>query len=203
MAKIRNKKEETDKLMKVSGNVNGALLKAQHQFILNKKGEEGVAKVDKRLKELGYPLDFKKISSFGWYSASYICLICLVILEVFDWDEKEAYNIGYDSPLYAILTKLLIKYFVSLDKVFPQIPRYWSKHYDFGAMEGIKLDQENKYVVMRLTGFKKIHPIWYVQAHGYLSRLVEMCTRSTDVRCEQTKSLYNDDPYDEFRITWE
>ena len=203
MVKIKINKSEVDKFMKVKGNVTGALIKAQHQFILNKKGKEGVAKVEERLKELGYPLDLDKISSFGWYSAAYICLICLVILEAFDWDEQKAYDIGYDSPLYAILTKLLIKYLVSLDKVFPQIPRYWDKHYDFGAMKGIKLDQKNKYVIMRLTGFKKVHPIWYFQARGYLARLVGMCTRSSNVHAEQTKSIYKNDSYDEFKLTWE
>lgn len=202
MAKIRNKKEEADKLMKVSGNINGALLKALYEFIMNKKGEEGVEKVEKRLAELGYPFDLKRISSFGWYPAPYICLVCLVILEVFDWDEKEAYQIGYDSPLYSIITKLLIKYLVSLDKIYPEIPRYFKKHYDFGSMEGIELNTKGKYIIMRLTGFKKIHPIWYVQARGYLARLVSMCTQSQNVKAEQLKCLYNGDPYDEFKLTW-
>ncbi len=203
MAKVSIKKEEVDKFMKVSGNVNGALLKALYEVIMSKNGEEGVDKVEKRLAELGYPLDLKKISSFKWYKASYLCLVFLVILEVFDLYEKEAYKIGYDSPIYSIITKLFIRYLVSLDRIYPEIPRYWTKHYDFAAMEGIELNKKDKYIILRLNGFKKIHPIWYVQAKGYLAKMVGICTQSQNVKAEQLKCLYDGDLYDEFKLTWQ
>ncbi len=84
MAKVRIDKAEAKKMSKLSGNVSGAIIKAYEKFILNKKGEEGVGKVEKRLAELGQSLKFAEVSTFGWYPEATACLIGVAILEVFD-----------------------------------------------------------------------------------------------------------------------
>jgi len=203
MAKVQITKEEVQKITKLKGNVSGAIIKAYEKFILNKKGEKWIKKVEERLAELGQPLKFAKVSSFGWYPESLVCLIGIAILEVFDWDEKKEFEVGYDAPLYSVITKLLMQYFSSIEVTFKGTPIYWRKHFDFAELKCTKLDTKKKLATLRLTGFKKFHPTVYIYMQGYLTRIIEFGTRGANVKVEQTKCLYNNDPYDEFKISWD
>lgn len=202
MAKVRIDKAEAKKMSKLSGNVSGAVIKAYEKFILNKKGKEGVKKVEKRLSELGQSLKFAEVSTFSWYPEATVCLIGVVILEAFDWDEQKEYEVGYDAPLYSVITKLLMQYFSSIEMTFKGTSVYWRKHFDFAELKCTKLDMKNSTAILRLTDFKKFHPIFYIYMKGYLTRIIEFATKSGNVEVEQIKCLYSGDPYDEFRITW-
>jgi hypothetical protein len=203
MAKVKVTKKEADRMMKVNGKVNGSLLNANFQFVLNKKGEKGIKTVEERLKELGYPLKFKEVSDFKWYPCGFSALITLAILEYFGWDESKAFEIARYGPVYSVVSKLFIKYMVSLDKILKEVPNYWQKHFDFGEMKCPKYDEKKKYAILRIYGYKKCHPLDYILIKGYLSRIFELGTGSKNVKVEQTKSLYHNDPYDEFKITWQ
>jgi hypothetical protein len=202
MVKVQITKEEAQKIAKLKGNVSGAIIKAYEKFILNKKGEKEIKKVEERLAELGQPLKFAEVSSFGWYPESLACLIGIAILEIFDWDEKKEFEVGHDAPLYSIITKLLMQYFSSIEITFKGAPIYWRKHFDFAELRCTKLDTKKKLAILRLTGFKKFHPTVYIYMQGYLTRIIEFGTHGGNVKVEQTKCLYNNDPYDEFKASW-
>lgn len=201
MAKIKLTKEEVQRIANIKGNVHGSILKAYYQFIVENLGEEGAQKVEKRLAELGCNITFKEAFTFKWYPKAYSSLICLAFLEIAGWDEKDAFKVGYAAPAYSMLTKILMKY-LSVERVLQNANIYWRKHFDFGKMECVEYDKEKKYAILRLYGFKKYHPTVYIYIWGYLTRLIEMVTKSKNVKVEQTKSLYNNDPYDEFKISW-
>lgn len=201
MAKVKLTKEEADRIAKIKGNVSGTIFQAYYKLILGKKGEKSLRKVEERMKELGYPVKFKETSSFKWYPESLACLASLVSLEVFDWDESRAFDIGYEAPLHSILVKLLIKY-ISVETMLREAPKYWQKHFDFGKLHCTKYNSKKSYAILRLDGFKKFHLTVYIYIWGYLTRLVELVTKSKNVKVEQIKSLYNNDPYDEFKIRW-
>ncbi len=202
MAKVQIDKAEAQKIAKLKGNVSGAIIKAYEKFISNKKGEEGVNKVEKRLAELGQPLKFAEVSTFGWYPEAMACLIGVAVLEVFDWDEQKEYEVGHDAPLYSVITKLLMQYFASIEITFKGTPIYWRKHFDFAELKCTELDMKNSTAILRLTDFKKFHPTVYIYMNGYLTMIIEFATKSGQVKTEQIKSLYAGDPYDEFRINW-
>lgn len=201
MAKVKLTKKEADRIMKVKGNVSGAIFGTYYQYIFDQKGYEGVKIVERRLAELNCPIELKKFSSFGFYPESQACLTCLVILEVFNWDEGKAYNIGYAAPMYSIITKLLMKY-ISIEKMFNEGTKYWGKHFDFGEMKCTEYDQNKGCGVLRLNGFKKFHPIVYTYIEGYLAKIFEMTTASQSIKISQSKSLYKGDFYDEYKISW-
>jgi hypothetical protein len=201
MAKIKLTKEEADKMMKVKGNVTGTIYQADYRLILERGGEEKVREVEKKLEELGYPIKLKETSSFKWYSEAHACLVYLSMLEVFDWDESKTFEIGYNVPSFSTLTKLLMKY-LSVERLIKEASNTWKKHFDFGEMKCTKFDEEKKTGVLRVDGFKKFHPTLDLYIRGYITRLVEMAVKSKDVKVEQTKSLYEGDPYAEYRITW-
>jgi len=201
MGKIKLTKEEADKIMRVKGNVSGTIFRADQQFVLEERGKEAVAKVERRLEELGYPIKFEEISSFKWYPEAHACLVYLLILEVFNWDKSRAFNIGYAVPSYSTLTKLLMKY-ISIEKLLKEASRYWRKHFDFGEMRCVKFDGKRKSAVLRLNDFKKFHQTLSDYIRGYITRLVEMVVKSKNVKVEQIKSLYHNNSYDEFKIAW-
>lgn len=202
MAKIQLTKEEVQRIAEIKGNVHGSILKAYYQFIVDNIGQEGAIKVEKRLKELGLKITFKDAFTFKWYPKAYSSLICLAFLEVAGWDEKDAFKVGYAAPAYSVLTKLLMKY-LSIERILKESNRHWRQHFDFGEMKCANYNGEKKYAILRLYGFKKFHPTVYFYIWGYLTRLIEMATKGKKVKVEQIKSLYNNDPYDEFKITWE
>ncbi len=201
MVKVKLTKEEAHRIAKIKGNVHGSILKAYYQFIVDNLGQEGAKKVEERLKELGLNITFKDAFTFKWYPKAYSSLICLAFLEISERDEEDAFKVGYAAPAYSVLTKLLM-HFISPQQLFKNANFYWRKHFDFGKMKCVEYDGNKNLAALRLYGFKKYHPTVYIYIWGYLKRLVEFATKSKNVKVEQTKSLYNNDPYDEFKITW-
>ena len=201
MEKVKITKEEIDRIMKVKGRISGAVFKEYYHFILERKGEKGVREVEKRLKELGYSINFKKASTFKWYPMAFSCVVLLVVVEVFGEDISVSFDIGYEAPSYSLIAKLLMKY-VSIEKIVKESQKYWRKYIDLGNLKCADFNKEKKYTVMRLENFRKFHEVTYAYIKGFFVRIFEMVTKSKNVKIEQTKSLFKNDPYDEFKINW-
>lgn len=202
MAKMNFTKKDADELMKVQGHVHGSIYKADCQLVLEKGGEEKVKEVEDKLMKWGYPVKFKEISTFRWYSEAHACLVYIAMLEVLDWDDSRAHDIGYEVPIHSTLTKLLMKY-LSPETLFKQSGEHWRRHFDFGKMKCTEYNKEKKQAILQLDNFKKFHPTLYDYIRGYICRLAEMVLKTKEIKVEQTKSLYNNDSYDEFKVTWE
>lgn len=80
---------------------------------------------------------------------------------------------------------------------------FWKRYFDFAEMRCVDSDRSKHFAIFRIEGFKKFHPAFYTYMRGYMTKLSEMAVKGKKVKVEQTKSLYNNDPYDEFKITWE
>jgi hypothetical protein len=93
--------------------------------------------------------------------------------------------------------------YVSIEKMLLEGPKHWRRHFDFGEIKCTKYNIKEHYAILRLEGFKKFHQAVYTYTRGYLAKLIEMVTNSKNIKVEQTKSLYNNDSYDEFKITWQ
>jgi len=202
MAKIKLTKEEAERIMKIKGNVIGAVFKSYEHLIKEVLGEKGIGMVEKKMKEANCPFEFKKISSFSWYPESHACIAALTMLEVFDWDESKAFDIGYDAPSHSILVKLLIRYFRSIETTVQNFPKYFKRHVDFAEMKCDQFYPDQKKAIWKIYNFKKFHPVVYEYIRGYLTKIAEMTTSSKNIKIKQTKSLFRNDPYDEFEITW-
>jgi len=203
MAKVKVTKKEADRLMKIEDQTKGVIVKTLADYIIEKKGEKGIKMVEKRLKELGYPMKFKECSTYTWYPGSFDALITLVILEVFSWDEKKAYDIGYDSlVVHSLGAKLLLTRFVSLELAMKNAQKFWHFFSYLGEVKFTKYDIDKSWAILRLDNYTKIHPLEYDYVRGSLAKILEIMTNSKKVNIEQTKSLYHNDTYDEFKITW-
>src|SRR3989344_8616556 len=91
-------KEEADKLMRISGNIRGDPILTLADYIKWRKGEEGVKKIEEKIKELGYHLKFKEIKVLDWYPDGYKALVILAAVEVFNWKEADIFEMGNFFP---------------------------------------------------------------------------------------------------------
>ena len=184
MAKVKLTKQEAARIMKIKGNVNGAIFSSYYKYIVAKKGENAVKAIEKRLGEVGCPIKLKDYSFSGMYPVANSCLLGLATLEYFDWDESKAFEIGYEAPMYSVVTKILMKY-VSIERIITDSPKYWYRFFDFGELKCTKYDINKGYAILRLEGFKKFHPIVYSYIVGYMKRISEFGNKSQKVKAVQ------------------
>jgi len=193
-------KQEAENLMKVEGEARGVALKDDLDFILEKKGEEGLKKVEAKMAELGYPLKYKEIRSMDFYPMGLANLFLLAIKEVFNFEEKDLEEWGSSIVKFSIFTKIFMKYFGSLKLIAEQAPKIWRKHYTIGDLEMSEFSKEKRYVVLRLKNFK-VHPIHCSILKGMFSKITEMVVKSPVV-CKETKCMFQGDKHHELLLTW-
>jgi len=194
-------KQEAERLMQIKGNSRGEIMLTHSRYIRYKEGEEGLKAVEEKMKELGYPIRFKKINALDWYPEALSVLVILVAREIFEWNESDIFNMGNTGPKYSLITKMIMKYFFSLQKTFAECPRFWQRHYDFGALEPVDLNEKEKHITIRVKGYK-FHPIVCVYYRGYFLRIAQFVLGSEKLTIEETKCMFRNDPYHEYLIKW-
>jgi hypothetical protein len=203
MAKVQLTKKEADRIMKLDNKTRGAQLHTLRNYIIDKKGKEGLRMVEKRLKELGYPLNLKEVSGYKWYQGPVDSFLILVILEVFNWDESKAFEIGYDSLIGdSLVLKLLMSRLLSLKTAFKNAQKFWNYFSTTGEVKFTEYDIEKKCAIIRVNIVGKIHTAECKYIRGVLTKVTEILANNKNVKVEEIKCLFNNDPYDEFKITW-
>ena len=134
-------KEEIEKIIQIKGNVRGGVIQANVTFIQKKKGEEGLRAIEKKMAGLGYPIKFEEIKVGEWYPESLSVLTILVAKDLFNWGEKDIFEMGSSTPKYSFIAKTFMRYFLSLKRFVIEIPNYWKKHFDFGELEVSELNE--------------------------------------------------------------
>lgn len=201
---IRLKKEEVDEMMKLKGNVRGNILRGHFNYIKELKGEEEVNMILERLKELGYPVNPAEFTTAKWYPEALSCLIILVTAEVFQWEEKDVFQMAYDSAKYSLVVRIFMRYLLNIEKVFKEVSRYWRQHFDFGEMKVIDFNEKEKFGIIRLYGYHKYHPLICIYHQGYFTKIAELAVASKKVKVEHPKCLFSgNENYEEFKIIWE
>lgn len=202
MTKVKITKEEAGKLMKIEGRTRGFVFNTCPEYILANKGEEGLVKVEKRLKELGCNLNLRKISTFKWLPMSYAALLCIIVAEVFDSDESIVFDLGYNAPINSFIAKSMLQGFIGLEAAFKNTNKAWLHYSTIGTLNTVKYDISKKYAILQFKGLAKLHPIIYDYFSGYFVRLFEIATKSKNVKVKQIKSIFNNDSCDEFKLSW-
>jgi hypothetical protein len=194
-------KKEAERLMKIEGNIKGAALKTHALYIRKRIGKKGVKLIEEKLKELGYPFEFEKIKPFDWYPEGLNVLILLVIKELFNFTDKDIFEMGNNTPKTSFLAKLFMKYFVSMDKILEEAPHYWRKYFDFGELEIKEYNKKEKYVVFRVKDYK-FHPLKCIFHAGYFLRVAQFVLESKKISIKERKCFFKGDPFHEYEIKW-
>jgi len=193
-------KERVEQLMDVEGEARGVALKDDLDFVLEEKGEQGLKKVEARMRELGYPLEYKEIRAMDFYPMGLANLLLLVIQETFNFNEQDLERWGGAIVKFSIFTKIFLKYFGSLKLIAREAPKIWGKHYTIGELEMPDFSKEKRYVILRIKNFK-VHPIHCPLLKGMFSKITQMVVKSPTI-CKETKCMFKGDDYHELLLTW-
>lgn len=192
-------KKEADRLMKIKGNTKGSELLTLKKYIEAKYGKEKVEELEKKMAELGYPLNFDEIKPAHWYSEGLNDLAMIVAKEIFNW--KDLFEFGYNSPVFSFGVKVFIK-FLPLSLFLKEFPGIWRRFVDVGAIEIPQFSEKEKYVIVWLKDYK-FHPEMCRYFEGFFLKVSEYFIKSEKITIKETKCMFKEAPYHEFVVRWE
>lgn len=194
-------KEEFKKLEREKGNVIGVALKNNFEFVLEKKGEAGIKKIEEQLKKIGFPLKYREIKSFQWFPEKMNLILLLVIRRTFNWDDEIMREMGRWTAKSSIITRIMMKYFVSLERVSKEINKYWRKYHTFGSLKPEIVDEKEKYAILALEGYNFVDPSHCRYMEGYFYQIASYILpvenlKIEEIECSSEKGKHR------FKITW-
>ena len=195
-------KERANELMKIEGNMRGDLLKNNYIYLSKKEGESAIKRMEKKLEELGYPLNFEDINPMKWYKDPFCSVFMLSFKEEFGWSEEDIFNLGRFSPQYSMVIKVALRHILTTKKAFDFGQRLWSRNVDYGNLESHEYNVEKKYLIYRLKDYA-LHPLVCIYIRGYLTSLFEQIVGKDKVKVEETACVFKGSKYHEYKIQWE
>lgn len=195
-------KEIVDRLIKIKGSVRGVVFKTDKEYILKEKGQEGIKIMEKELKRLGIPLDYKEIKTLDFYPVGLRAISLLTMKKSFNFDDKEIEKVGLFATKVSFIIRLFIRYFLSLKRVFlKESPKIWEKHWSVGKIIPVELNEKEKYGIVKLSGFN-LDPIFCRYLRGYFCGIVKMLVKEDKVICKENKCAFLGDDSHEFVLKW-
>ena len=192
-------KEEFEELMKVKGEARGLGFQTEAKFILEKKGEEGLKKLEDEMERLGHP--YSDIKTMDFYPLGLLGVALLTIKKLFNFTDQDFQELGAFEAKSSLIIRVSMKYFISLDRMAKEVPKMWRQYYSVGDFKIIEMNKGRKDVLIRLENFK-LHPILCQVFIGYFTSLMRMITRSDQITCEEIKCAHRGDEFHEFFIKW-
>lgn len=192
-------KEEADRLMKIQGKTKGSEFLTLAKYIETKYGKEGVEKLEKKMAELGYPLNFDEIKPAHWYLESLNVLAMISAKELFGWPNFFKY--GYDSPAFSFGVKVFIKFF-PFSIFTKEVSKIWRKFVDIGSLEVYELNEKERYLLLHHKNYN-FHPEMCAYYAGFFLRITEFLIKSKKITIKETKCIHKGDPYHEYLIKWQ
>jgi hypothetical protein len=198
---------EIKKLIKIEGKVIGEVFKTDAEYILEKKGEKGLERVQKETEKLGYPIDYQKIKSTDWYPIGLRVISLLAIRRAFGWGGKEIEEMGEAAPKISFITKMFLRTFFSPEMVARAASRIWPRHYSIGRLKITDFKEEKKNHFLKgscriqLENFK-VHPILCTYLGGYFLGIARLSGVLKEVSCKEVKCPFKGDQYHLYLMNW-
>lgn len=194
--------------MKNPCKIKGSAFKGELEYILAKKGKEGLKAVEEKTKELGYPIKYKEIEETQWYPIGLKMVSFYAFLTTFNWGEKELIEIAESSVKVSYIVRLFMRYFGSIEKIFKiAAPKLWERYFSVGSLEtsyfhNVERRGGSGQGILQLKNFK-LHPFYCF----YLGRFFIGVAKLTDPRLkeidiEETKCMLRGDNYHEYLLKW-
>lgn len=196
-------KKELDKLLKIKGETRGVVFYTDASYVLSKKGQSGLEKLENIVKELGYSLDYRNPRKTDWYPVGLRAISLILIKDTFNWSDEEIKEMGWNAPNFSFIIKIFMKFFISLKKIVKESSHLWNEHYkDIGKLSTAKFNEEKRILILRLEDFK-VHPIFCSYFIGYFTKVSSFGLKNKKPRCVETKCNFRGDSYHDFKITWD
>jgi hypothetical protein len=170
------------------------------------EGEEGLNKLENKLREMDCWIDiykdYKNIKIFDWYPLWYDLLPILVAAYIFGWDEEKMKEFGRYNQKVSFFERVLLKYFVSMEKILQFVPERWRKNYSIGDFAKREYSESGNYAILTLKNFTG-HPVFCALLQGFCESAASFVVAGKKVTSKEIKCVFRGDSYHEFFVKWE
>lgn len=194
-------KEEIKEIENIGGKVRGFSLREDLEFLKAKKGEDGLEKILQTMKELGYPLEPEKIKNFDWYPWYQNILLIVLAQRVFNWGKEEFREWGLFSAQISFMAKLIMKFFVSIDRVLKGANDYWRRYFSEGKIEVEVFDKTQHLIILNLKDFPT-HQLFCWELEGYFWQVASYVLPKENLRVEEIECPFSGQKDHKFKISW-
>jgi len=192
--------KELKELMEIEGDTRGTTFKEDYDFILLKRGKEGLEKIKEVLVNLGNPIKFEEVHGWEFYPVGLEALMLLLMKKVLNFGDDEIEECGFFGSRSSLIMKIFFSHFVSIKMFADQSPVMWKKYYTRGILKVKEFNENKKQAILTIENFS-LHPLHCLQLKGYFRGIVEMIVNGKVV-CEETKCFHRGDPLHEFTIKY-
>ncbi|MDP2735125.1 MAG: hypothetical protein Q8P12_02880 [bacterium] len=193
---------EITRVMQTTGKVRGVVFKTDEQYIVSKKGKEGLRQVEEQIEAWGQSLKYGEIKNTEWLPVGLRVVSILGAKEAFSWGEKEIFDMGHSAPQYSFMVKFLMRYFLALEQTYKKSSEYWPAHYTVGGLDAPDFNEKEKYLVLRLRDFE-VHPALCPYYAGYFLRIAKLSSSYPNMRVEEHACPYKGGDAHEFVLSWD
>ena len=192
---------EIKKLMRIKGEARGAHFRNDADFVLREKGKQGLAMVEKELAEMDHPIKYKEIDQFNFYPVGLRALSLLAIKKAFNWPDEKIRELGSFAVKRSWIIKILIGYFVSIEKTLREAHKFWSKYFTVGKLEIVESSPDKKRIILKIKDFD-LHPLYCHCLEGVFSELARMMVKSERITCQETECSFRGGGGHYYLIKW-
>lgn len=194
--------EKAQKLSIIEGKTRGIAMKPDVQFILRKKGKEGLKEVEGKMEELGTPMDLDNIKTGDMYPIGIRTIFLLAAKEVLDFSNEDIKEMGEEVPKYSSIIRFFMRSFMmDQEKFFQKAPVFWERFVTIGRVSVPFFDEKEKKAVVRLEGFN-VDPVFCPYVEGVFSSFVKIITGNKQVKSQESHCFFHGGDYHEFTLEW-
>ena len=195
-------KEELEELMKMKKEIRGSAIKNAVTFTLDKRGKEGLRRLEEEIAKLGYQIKLEDIKEIQLYPLGLAIASLVIMKRLFNFSDKDFQEMGGRSVKVSIVIRSLMQFLIpfSFEQIIRRLPEIWKRINPIGELKAVKLDQDERYLILRLEDYRT-HPIQCQILIGAFSSLIQIIS-GKKITCEEIKCIYRDDEYHEFLLKW-
>lgn len=191
-------KKRAKKLMSKEGETRGLGLKTEAEFLVKKRGEKALERLEKVMAELGYPLSYDDIQKMSFYPVGRMALVLTLLKEEFGFDDEMFREMGRFEAKMSLIIKLFMRYFTSIDNLVDKAPIIWGKYQRTGDFK-ITEHSEGRAVVS-IENFN-ISPYMCRVCEGYFAAIVGLVI-GKEVYCREEECIHEGDSRHKFIAKW-
>lgn len=193
-------KKEFEEIMKAKGEVRGAGMKSYAEFIRKEEGEEGLKKLEKTIRDLGYPIKYREISILSFYPIGLETITLVAIQRLFNYNDKKFQEMGKFGIFLSLPFANLLCYFISPEKFVEVAAVMWKEAGSIGDLKVQEYNLEERYLILRVENFH-LHPLYCQVFKGYFEGAIKLIFKR-EAECQETKCTFRGDDFHQFLIKW-
>ncbi|MBE0432241.1 hypothetical protein IBX73_02105 [candidate division WOR-3 bacterium] len=193
---------EFQEIIKLDGQVRGSALNTDAAYVESQEGRAALHRVETTFQTMGYPLQYTKINSMGWYPVCLRVLSLRLIQDVLMLDEAGLRTMGDAAPKFSFLVRVGVNLPLLPAAFTKKIPGYWRRHYRVGELWASEMNGQERSLRLQLRNFR-LHPVLCRYFEGYFGRLLQFGFADQQVECRETKCVYEGDACHEYELSWQ